>query len=107
MAYNPVYAVDAPKRAEIDALPGLALLEFGVDWCPHCQAAQAAVEEALQAHSELSHIKIKDGAGRQLGRSFHVKLWPTLILLRDGQELGRAVRPTAVGNLGELLAAAT
>jgi thioredoxin 1 len=107
MAYNPVYLVDAPKRAEIDALPGLTLLEFGVDWCPHCQAAQAVIEEALRAHPELSHIKIEDGVGRRLGRSFHVKRWPTLILLRDGQELGRVVRPKASEDFDELLAAAT
>lgn len=106
MGYNPAYAVDAPKRAEIDALPGLALLEFGVDWCPHCQRAQPVIEEALQAHPELPHIKIEDGAGRRLGRSFRVKQWPTLILLRDGQELGRLVRPSASGDLGELLALA-
>lgn len=107
MTYNPTYAVDAPERAEIDALPGLALLEFGVDWCPHCQGAQPAIEDALRDHAELPHIKIEDGPGRRLGRTFRVKQWPTLILMRDGQELGRVVRPTAVGDLGELLAFAT
>jgi thioredoxin 1 len=104
MTYNPTYAVDAPERAEIDALPGLALLEFGVDWCPHCQGAQPAIEDALRDRAELPHIKIEDGPGRRLGRSFRVKQWPTLILLRDGQELGRVVRPTTVGEVGELLA---
>jgi len=39
MTYIPTYAVNAPERAEIDALPGFVLLEFGVDWCPHCQGA--------------------------------------------------------------------
>jgi len=103
MTYNPTYAVDAPERSEIDALPGFVLLEFGVDWCPHCQGAQPVIEAALQAHANLPHIKVEDGAGRRLGRSFRVKQWPTLILMRDGQELGRVVRPTAVGEVGELL----
>ena len=104
MAYKPTYGGDAPERAEIDALPGLVLLEFGVDWCPHCQGAQPAIEGALQAHAGLLHIKVEDGPGRRLGRSFRVKLWPTLILLREGQELGRVVRPTTVGEVSELLA---
>ena len=103
MAYTPTYAVDAPDRAEVDVLPGFVLLEFGVDWCPHCQGAQAAIEGVLQAHAGLPHIKVEDGPGRRLGRSFRVKLWPTLILLRDGQELGRVVRPTALGEVSELL----
>jgi thioredoxin 1 len=107
MSYSPVYASDAPTMAEIDALPGLVLLEFGVDWCPHCQRAQPGVEEALRTHPALAHVKVEDGAGRRLGRTFRVKLWPTLILLRNGQELGRVVRPTAGGDLDELLTCAT
>ena len=105
MTYNQTYAVDAPDRAEIDALPGFALLEFGVDWCPHCQGAQPAIEAALHDHPGLRHVKIEDGPGRRLGRTFRVKLWPTLILISDGQEVARVVRPTAVGDLQEPLSA--
>lgn len=104
MAYNPTYAVDARDRADIDALPGLVLLEFGVDWCPHCQGAQPGIEEALRLNVDLPHIKVEDGPGRRLGRTFRVKLWPTLILLRDGQELGRVVRPLAAEEIRELFA---
>ena len=103
MTYNPTYAVDAPDRAEIDALPGLVLLEFGVDWCPHCQGAQPAIEDALRDHAELPHIKIEDGPGRRLGRSFRVKLWPTLVLVRQGEELGRVVRPGSVDEIRRVL----
>jgi thioredoxin 1 len=45
-------------------------------------------------YPDLRHIKIYDGKGRPLGRSFRVKLWPTLVFLRDGQVMHRAVRPT-------------
>ncbi len=107
MTYNPTYAVDTPERAEIDALPGSLLLEFGVDWCPHCQGAQPAIEEALRGHPALRHVKIEDGPGRPLGRSFRVKLWPTLLVLRDGREVARVVRPTAAGEPREALSAAS
>ena len=104
MTYNPTYAVDAPERAEIDALPGLVLLEFGVDWCPHCQGAQPAIEAALHGHPGLRHVKIEDGPGRRLGRTFRVKLWPTLIVLRDGREVARVVRPVASDEIRVMLA---
>ena len=107
MTYIPTYAVDAPERAEIDALSGPLLLEFGVDWCPHCQGAQPAIEAALRGHPALRHVKIEDGPGRPLGRSFRVKLWPTLIVLRDGREVARVVRPTATDDLREALSAAS
>ncbi len=104
MSYVEKYPEAAPDRAEIDALPGALLIEFGVDWCPHCQGAQPFIETALGARPELRHIKVEDGPGRRLGRSFRVKLWPTLILLRDGQEIGRVVRPTRRAEISELLA---
>ena len=90
---------EAPARAEVDALQGLTLLEFGTDWCGHCRAAQPALAEALSKQPRWRHIKVEDGAGRPLGRSYRVKLWPTLVLLRDGQEVERLVRPTQAADI--------
>ncbi|HLU60909.1 MAG TPA: thioredoxin family protein [Gammaproteobacteria bacterium] len=83
-----------PTRQEVDALDGVTLLEFGASWCPHCVRAQPAIADALSRHPDTRHLKIEDGKGRPLGRSFRVKLWPTLIVLRDGNEITRLVRPT-------------
>lgn len=87
-----------PPRAEVEAGEGWLLLEFGTDWCGHCAAAQPVVKDFVEKRA-LDHRKIEDGKGRPLGRAFTVKLWPTLILLRDGREVGRVVRPTAKGDL--------
>lgn len=86
---------EAPSRADVDGLQGLTLLEFGTDWCGHCRAAQPAVAQALAQQPHWQHLKVEDGPGRALGRSYRVKLWPTLLVLRDGQEVARVVRPTA------------
>ena len=98
-----LYQSSAPTQSALDASPGDLLLQFGVDWCGHCQAAEPAIAEALKAFPGLRHLRIEDGAGRPLGRSFHVKLWPTLVLLRDGQELARLVRPTQAAQVLALL----
>jgi thioredoxin 1 len=104
MAYTPIYVTEAPDRTEIDALPGPVLIEFGTSWCGHCQGAQPSIEAALQRYPELRFLKIEDGPGRPLGRSFRVKLWPTLIVLKDGQEIGRVVRPAGEKEIIEMLA---
>lgn len=91
-----------PTRAAVDALPGTLLLEFGASWCGHCQAAQPVVQDWLTDTGGITHLKIEDGKGRPLGRSFAVKLWPTLVLLDGGRELARVVRPTRASDLAPL-----
>jgi len=88
------YYEDEPTRAEVDAMRGPVLVEFGADWCPHCQAIQSHLRAALEKHSGIRHIKVADGKGKPLGRSFRVKLWPNLVFLRDGQVVQQSARPT-------------
>jgi len=87
------YEAAEPARADVDGWQGLALLEFGAPWCGYCIGAQEAIAEGLAQAPEMRHLKIEDGKGRPLGRSFRVKLWPTLVFLRDGREVARVVRP--------------
>jgi thioredoxin 1 len=94
-----------PSRAEVDALAGATLLEFGTSWCRHCRAAQPRIAEALARHPGVRHLKIEDAPGRRLGRSFRVKLWPTLVFLKDGVEVSRLVRPTDVAAIASALEA--
>ena len=98
------YQSTAPDRAEVDKLPGATVVEFGTPWCGHCARAQPLITQALQEHAELRHLKIEDGPGRRLGRSFRVKLWPTLIFMKDGEEVARVVRPQDAEELRQALA---
>ena len=83
----------AGAPSAVATMPGLILLDFGTDWCGHCIAARPAVDRWLATRPEVDHLRIEDGRGRPLGRAHQVKLWPTLVLVRDGRELARVVRP--------------
>lgn len=85
--------MDEPSRKNLDTLPGAVVIEFGTSWCGHCRAAQPLIFAALTPRPQVKHIRVEDGSGRPLGRSYGVKLWPTLIFLRNGQEVARLVRP--------------
>jgi thioredoxin 1 len=97
-------SIDEPTREEIDALAEPTLVEFGAAHCGHCRAAQPLIAEAFARHPGVRHIKIEDGPGRRLGRSFSVKLWPTLVFLRQGQEVARLVRPADSSAIEQALA---
>lgn len=98
------YSYQSLTRAEVDAMPGPVVLEFGTSWCGVCRATQPAIATAFAAHRAVRHLKIEDGPGRRLGRSFRVKLWPTLVFMRDGAEVARLVRPRGADAIGEALA---
>ena len=104
MAYAEEYSENEPSRAEVDALPGATLVEFGNPWCGYCTRAQPLISEALKAYPGVRHFKISDASGRRLGRSFRVKLWPTLVFLKNGGEASRLVRPTDADAIREALA---
>lgn len=74
-------------------MPGAVVLEFGTSWCGWCRAAQPLIRPALAQRPQVQHIKVEDGPGQPLGRSFGVKLWPTLVFLKDGREVARVTRP--------------
>jgi len=103
MNYNPEYSEAAPTPVEVSEMSGDALLEFGAPWCQHCQGASPIVQEAINEFRGIPHIKVYDGRGKKLGRSFSVKQWPTLIALKNGLEIGRLVRPDSKDAVSELL----
>ena len=91
------------QRDTADALQGWALLQFGTNWCGHCQNAQPLIEAVMASRPQVARYRIEDGPRRPLGRSYRIKLWPTLVLLRDGQEIGRLVRPQSTAQVQDLL----
>jgi thioredoxin 1 len=96
---------DDPTREQVDATPGELVLEFGASWCGFCRAARADIDAALAERPAARHQWIEDGPGRRLGRSFRVKLWPTLVVLRDGTEVARVVRPEGIDEIRAALGA--
>lgn len=94
MAYTSQYETTEPARAAIDATEGPLLLEFGAPWCGHCAAIQPVLAKLLAEFPQVAHIKIHDGKGQPLGRSFRVKLWPNLVFLRDGNMVLQLARPS-------------
>lgn len=94
-----------PTREEIDAQSGVSVLEFGATWCGICQGTRPLLDRVFSEHAGVPRVWIEDGKGKRLGRSFGIKLWPTLVFLREGKEVARVVRPTNEGELNAAFAA--
>lgn len=80
-------------RAEVDSMSGITVLEFGANWCPICKGARPMIDRALTRHAAARHVWVEDGKGKRLGRSFRVKLWPTLPWICRGRSVSVPAKP--------------
>jgi len=104
MGLSTRYESKEPSREEVDKTSAPTVLEFGSPTCGFCMAAQPAIASAFANHEDVLHIKIADASGRRLGRSYGVKLWPTLVFLKEGSEVVRLVRPRDAKPIRDALA---
>lgn len=95
MPYQSHWDEESQSREDILKLPGSVVLEFGAEWCPHCQAVQDLLKNSLE-NRDVTHIKVSDGKGKRLGRAFQVKLWPNFVFVKNGQVIEQLARPQQV-----------
>jgi thioredoxin 1 len=86
-------ALQTSTRADVEATREPLVLEFGAAWCGICRSTEPLIARVAQQYPGVRHIRIEDGPGQALGRSFGVKLWPTFVFVREGEEVARLVRP--------------
>jgi thioredoxin 1 len=89
------YQPEKITRDEVNAVKGMMALDFGANWCGHCKAGRGTIVNWMTQHASVDVVHVADGKGCPLGRTFKVKLWPTVILLKDGAEVSRVVRPVS------------
>ena len=73
-----------------DTQKGVSLLLFEALWCPHCHAMHPVLTEAERDYPALRCYRVNIENNPTLSARFSIRSVPTLILFRDGRELGRA-----------------
>ena len=95
---RPVF-LDRPVKVEEEdfeqtvlqaAMP--VLVDFFADWCAPCKMVAPLVDELAREHlGRLLVAKVDTDRAPQLSLDLQIRGIPTLILFKDGQEVGRSV----------------
>jgi thioredoxin 1 len=81
------------------------LIEFHADWCPTCRAQEKVVNALVgeAAYTNVLVLRVLYDSQKDLLERFGVRRQSTLILFKDGKEVGRAVGVTSSSGIAKLL----
>ncbi len=68
------------------------LVDFYADWCAPCKYVAPLMDELAQTHEgTLLVAKIDTDQAPELSQKWGIRSIPTVILFKDGEEVGRSV----------------
>ena len=69
------------------------LLDFWASWCGPCRMVSPVVDEIADERSDILVGKVNVDEQRELAAQFGVMSIPTLVVIKNGQEVQRSVGP--------------
>lgn len=86
---------------------GVTLVDFTATWCGPCRMLAPVIEElAEKMGDKASVVKVDIDASQSVTARFDVTSVPTIVLLKDGQEVGREVGLKDLESLEAMVTAA-
>ena len=67
------------------------VLDFGADWWPGCRQLKPVVSSVAEQLDSVDFYEVDVDQSSDLAQQFGVQSIPTLILIKDGEEVNRSV----------------
>jgi thioredoxin 2 len=89
---RPVKVTEEDFDATVLGSPAPVLVDFHADWCAPCRLVAPVVDEiAGRLSGRLLVAKVDTDRAPRIAQRYQIRGIPTLILFRDGGEVGRSV----------------
>lgn len=89
---RPVRCAEEDFEATVLGSAAPVLVDFYADWCGPCKMVAPLVDELAQAHvGRLLVVKVDTDGAQDVAQKLGIRSIPTLVVFRDGGEVGRSV----------------
>lgn len=69
----------------------LVLIDFYADWCGPCKMLSPIIDEIAEENSEIKVVKVNVDDSQDLAMKYQVMSIPTLVVIKNGEEVNRSV----------------
>lgn len=73
----------------MDISTGICALKFGAVWCAPCKALEPKLAKIEAEFPDISFYSVSVDDNPGLAKQYKIRSVPTVILLKDGQEVNR------------------
>ena len=79
------------------------LIDFYADWCGPCKAYSPIVEAVASENEDIKVVKINVDNAQDIAYKYQVMSIPTTVVIKNGQEVDRAVGMMSKSDLVEMV----
>ncbi len=68
------------------------VVDFWADWCPYCPMVKLTLEQLAEEFAgKLKFVSVDNDANPKLAKQFSIRSLPTIVIIKNGEEIDRTV----------------
>ena len=79
------------------------LIDFYADWCGPCKMLSPIIESVADENEDIKVVKIDVDSAQDLAIEYQVMSIPTIVVIKDGQEVNRTVGVVSKSQIEEMV----
>ena len=79
------------------------LIDFYADWCGPCKMFSPVVEAVATENEDIKVVKVNVDDAQDLAIQYQVMSIPTIVVIKDGQEVNRTVGVVSKSQIEEMV----